>query len=242
MIKKKTEKFQRRDMQYLSQREKVANAIGRPDLWSMIDQFGLYVGTQTLGTRLAVYEIMKECMNVPGHIAEFGCWHGSNLLFMAKVIQLLQPNTYKYIYGFDSFEGLRTFAPEDKDTLDNLGQYQGDEGTLHSMIELFEMDEWVCLVKGVVDETIPVFAKEHPGLMLSLAYIDLDLYEPCKLALKFSHGCLVSGGIIVLDEAMMRSWPGEGQALAEFLSEHGSEYYTKNIPFARQPTVYLVKK
>jgi len=38
-------------------------------------------------------------------------------------------------------------------------------------------------------------------------------------------------------------WPGEGKALIEFLSDKGAgEYSMHNITFARQPTVYLVKR
>src|SRR3990170_7554338 len=135
-----TEKFKRTDTVYLTKRKELSKDLNLPDLWQIVDHFGLYAGIQTLGTRLAVFEIMKQCMNIPGHIAEFGCWNGNNLIFMAKVLQLLQPNTHKHIYGFDSFEGLQTFSKEDRESSELLGKYKGNEEQLNKIIDFFEMD------------------------------------------------------------------------------------------------------
>jgi hypothetical protein len=206
-------KFSRMNKEYLLKRKQLSDKLNRPDLWSIIDQFPLYAGIQTLGTRLAVFEIMKKCMNLPGHIIEFGCWQGANLMFMAKVLELLQPNTYKYIYGFDSFEGLSTFSENDKNTREQEGAYSGNEEQLRAVIDFFEMEEWVHIVKGNALEAIPEFEVDNPHLLFSLAYIDFDLYEPCKVALEFVDKRLVPGGIIVFDEALTETWPSEGQAL-----------------------------
>ena len=238
-----TEKFYSDDQAYLSKRKQVSEQLGIPDLWEIIDQFSLYAGIQTLGKCLAVYEILKKSLDVPGHIIEFGCWHGANLMFMAKVLQLLQPNTYKYVYGFDSFEGLLTFTDRDPGTSKLYGKYKGDEAKLRALIEFFKMEEWVYIIKGDALETIPDFKEEFPHLMFSLAYIDFDLYEPCRFALEYVAPRLSSGGIIVFDEALTNLWPGEGQALVEFLSKSKfGEFTMHNIAFARQPTVYLIKQ
>ena len=237
------EKFQRDDRIYLNKRNELAEKLNIPYLWQVVDHFGLYAGIQTLGTRLAVFEIMKKCLDVPGHMVEFGCWNGANLIFMAKVLHLLQPNTYKHIYGFDSFEGLQTFSSEDGESRELFGKYKGNEEQLRTVIDFFEMDEWVHLVKGNALDTIPKFEKDFPHLMFSLAYIDFDLYEPCRVALEYVGRRIAQGGIIVFDEALTHFWPGEGKALIEFLAEKGAgEYAMHNIPFARQPTVYLIKK
>lgn len=238
----RAEKFTKADQIYLEKRKVLAGDLGIENLWEIIDHFALYSGIQTLGGKLAVYEIMKKCLDIPGHIVEFGCWKGANLMFMAKLLQLLQPNTFKHVYGFDSFEGLQTFSAVDKADNSLVGKYCGNEKALRMIIDLFEMNEWVHLIKGNAIETIPHFEKENPHIMFSLAYIDFDLYEPTKLALEFVARRMSSGGIIVLDEALIDLWPGEGQALVEFLNDNKNEYYAHNIIFARQPSVYLVKK
>lgn len=244
MAKHITEKFFNDDKIYLEKRKELPEKLGVPDLWSIVDHFGLYAGIQTLGNRLAVFEIMKQCINIPGHIVEFGCWNGNNLMFMAKVLQLLQPNSYKHVYGFDSFDGLQTFSPNDgSNAKEFVDKYKGDYESLRVMINFFGMDEWVHLIKGDALETIPQFEKDNPHLMFSMAYIDFDLYEPCKIALEYVGKRIAPGGVIVFDEALTNLWPGEGKVLVEFLSENGAGKYTMhNVIFARQPTVYLIKK
>jgi len=245
MPEKIMEKFQRDDQIYLSKRHGLSEDLNLPNLWQIVDHFGLYTGIQTMGRCLAVFEIMKRCINIPGHLVEFGCWNGHNLMFMAKVLQLLQPNTYKHVYGFDSFEGLQTFTSEDGDTSPRecSEKYMGNEEVLRAMIDFFSMDEWVHIIKGDALQTIPQFEKDNPHIMFSLAYIDFDLYEPCRVALEYIGKRIATGGIIVFDEALTNFWPGEGAALMEFLSDAGAgEYAMFNIPFARQPTAYLIKK
>lgn len=238
------DKFAKGDRDYLTRRKAFAESIGNPDLFSFVDQFGLYCGVNTIGTKLAVYEIMKQVMEVPGNIVEFGSWKGGNLLFMAKVLQLLQPNTIKRVFSFDSFEGLQVF--DDKDGLEPsewAGKYTGDEDVLRKAIDLYDMEDWVHIVKGDAMETIDVFEQEHPYMMFSLAYIDFDLYQPVKRALEFVGPRLAPGGAIVFDEALSRLWPGEGVALLEFLDSHGpGEFKMFNVSFARQPTCYLIKQ
>ena len=40
------------------------------------------------------------------------------------------------------------------------------------------------LVKGDVRKTIPKYIKDNPHLIVSLLYLDLDLYEPTRAALR----------------------------------------------------------
>lgn len=178
---------------------------------------------------------MRKCLDILGHIVEFGCWKGANLMFIPKLLQLLQPNTFKYVYGFDRFKGLQTFSAADKVGNEFMGKYCGDEEALLIIINLFDMDEWVHIIKGNALDS-------NPHLMLSLAYSDFDLYEPTKVALEYVGRRICSGGIIALDEALINLWPGEGQAVVEFLAKNENQYYMQNIGFARQPTVYLVEK
>ena len=62
---------------------------------------------------------------------------------------------------------------------------------------------------------------------MSLGYIDFDLYESCVKALEFTGERLGVGGLIVLDEALMSAWKGEGLALREFLSSRKGFFNVK---------------
>jgi hypothetical protein len=234
-------KFSNEDEKYLDERKKAAEDIGMPGLFDSIDQFGLYAGVQTIGKSLAVYEILKTVSNIPGNIFEFGCWRGSNLLLMAKILKLLQPNTIKEIYGFESFEGLKTFSDDDGLKNKPHGSYKGNEEILRKMIALYGFGEWVNIIKGDATKTIKEFESKNPHILISMAYLDFDLYDPTKIALEFVHSRLSIGGVIVFDQAGTHDWKGEGKAMVEFLKEHGSAYEYAIIPFVRQPTIILKK-
>jgi hypothetical protein len=237
-------KFEDLDSRFIAQRKEFANNIGEPELYRYIDQFGLYAGSQTLASRLATYDILRKCIDVPGHIVEFGVWHGANIMFMAKVLQILRPNSLKKLYGFDNFSGLSDFHEFDGGgAKSNDGKYKGNEQVLRAAIDLFEMNNWVHLIKGDARTTIPMFAEEFPEFIVSMAWIDFDLYEPCRVALEFLAKRLSVGGIIVFDEAIDASWPGETRAMLEFLEDAaGTHFEMHDTDIARQPVMYLQKK
>ncbi|MBI2725891.1 MAG: class I SAM-dependent methyltransferase [Polaromonas sp.] len=229
---------------YLARRKAFAEEIGSPDLWHFVDHFGLYAGTQTIATYMAVHDLVRDTMDVPGHVMEFGSHHGAKLMFMAKLLQLYSSNSIKKVFGFDSFEGLRTFGALDGEKSRAMeGHYTGNEDVLRKSIQLFGYEEWVHLVKGDARVTIPAFADAFPHVMVSLAYVDFDLYEPCQAALKFLGPRMATGGIIAFDEALTDFFPGEGIALLEFLEDQAhARFEMKVSPIALQPTIWLVKK
>ena len=234
-------KFAAEDQRYLGRRRELSATIEVGNLFEIADHFGLYAGEQTIGRGLAIYEIVKQSLDAPGDIFEFGCWQGSNLLMMAKILKLLQPNSLRQIYGFDSFAGLQTFSDEDgASTREQFAdRYCGNEHRLRQFIELHQMENWVHLVVGDALQTIDAFEESNQHSMISLAYIDFDLYAPCARALEFSHHRLSSGGLIVLDEALTETWKGEGQALREFLARYPGQYKMQSNGISRQPTVIL---
>jgi hypothetical protein len=229
---------------YLARRKAFAEEIGNPCLWHFVDHFGLYAGTQTIATYTAVHDLVRATIDIPGHVMEFGSHHGAKLMFMAKLLQLYSSNSIKKVFGFDSFEGLRTFGALDGEkSLAMEGHYIGNEDVLRKSIKLFGYDEWVHLVKGDARATIPAFADAFPHTMVSLAYVDFDLYEPCQVALKFLGPRMATGGIIAFDEALTDFFPGEGIAMLEFLEDHAqARFEMKSSPIALQPTIWLVKK
>ncbi len=234
-------KFSEHDAVYLSRRREVAADIGRPDLYDVIDQFGLYAGAQTLVRSHAVCDLLRQTLETPGDIVEFGCWKGANLLTMAKFLSVMQPNTIKQMYAFDSFEGLQTFDEKDgaKAEQETRGDYVGDEAVIRKMIALHGFEEWVHLVVGNAIETIPEFFRQNDHKMISFAYVDFDLYEPCAVALEHVDRCLSVNGLIVFDEALTDQWPGEGIAARELLDKSTNTYETIIVPYVRQPTLVL---
>lgn len=237
---RQTDKYGPVDKQYLSDRTKFAESLGRPDLFEFIDQFALYAGDQTLAARIVASDLVRATRDVPGHVVEFGVWHGSNLLLMAKVLRLISPNTTKLVIGFDNFAGLP--EPVSKDGAaprETVGRYKGNEEVLRAAIELYDLSRAVHLVKGDATTTIKAFESAFPEAMFSLAWLDFDLYEPCRVALDLLKRRLSVGGVIVLDEAISSLWPGETTALLEFLSDSGQRFSMHANTLGRQPVMWL---
>jgi len=121
------------------------------------------------------------------------------------------------------------------------GSYKGNEDVLRAAIKLYELEDWVHLVKGDATQTIPAFEAAFPEAIVSLAWIDFDLYEPTKVALEFLARRLAIGGIVVFDEAISQIWPGETVAMLEFLEQSGGVYRMQANTLGRQPVMYLVR-
>jgi hypothetical protein len=73
------------------------------------------------------------------------------------------------------------------------------------------------LVKGDLVETLPQYLKNNPHLVVSLLYLDLDLYEPTKIALELLIDRMPKGAIIAFDELNASIFPGETVAVNEVL-------------------------
>lgn len=225
---------------FLYKRNDFAKSIGVPDLYKHIDQFSLFAGMHTIGNKLWTYDLLKKTVGIPGDIFEFGCWKGTNLMFLAKVISLLEPSSPKKVYGFDNFSGLPKGINKDGDfAISQKGRYRGDEQTLRKVIDLFELSSKVELLVGDALNTIPKFKLKKPESLCSFAYLDFDLYKPTKAALDFIGSCVSVGGIIVFDEACRPEWPGETLAMKEFLAKSKYNFEMLSNPISQQPTVAL---
>jgi predicted O-methyltransferase YrrM len=73
----------------------------------------------------------------------------------------------------------------------------------------------VELIKGDALKTIPAFVKEHPHLLVSLLFMDFDIYEPTKVALETFLPRMPKGAIVAFDELDNPLWPGETLAMLE---------------------------
>jgi hypothetical protein len=233
-------KFAGSDARYLEERKAISERYGARELWSVTDHWPLYAGIGNIARMLAIYEILKAQCGVPGDIAEFGSWRGSNLMFMAKVMAILDPMSPKQIHCFESFEGLSQFSAQDMG--DELrGAYKGSLSELQDLIRLYELDDTIKIHKGTIEEQLPLFLTEYPGTALSLVYFDADLYSPARAVLQGCHDRITKGGVIIFDEWNYPDWPGEGTAVREFMAEHGDHYAMESVPRARQPSLILRK-
>jgi hypothetical protein len=191
-----------------------------------MEAFPKYVRRQNLTRLFAQYEIFKKIIDVKGSIVECGVFRGGGLMAWAKMSAILEPvNLTRRIYGFDSFEGFPNLSDKD---IKGLGEnvqkgdlYADSYEELNELIEIYDSDRFlghidkVHLVKGDAAKTIPEFIATHPHLLVSLLFLDFDLYEPTCTAIDHFYPRIPKGGIIAFDELDNPLWPGETTAMLE---------------------------
>jgi hypothetical protein len=190
-----------------------------------LENFPKYVRRQHLKRFLALYELFKLALPVKGSIVECGVFRGFGVMSWAKLSAILEPeNLTRRIYGFDTFAGFPSVASQDKTAVDRVqvGQLAAnsyDEVT--ALIEHYDSDRFlghinkVELIRGDLVATIPTFLEAHPHLVVSLLFLDVDLYEPTKAALQAFLPRIPRGGIVAFDELDNPLWPGETVAALE---------------------------
>ncbi len=108
-------KFARTNQRHHRQREALSARYGPQDLWSVADHWPLYCSIDNLARFMALADLFRTTLSVPGHIAEFGSWRCTSLLLLAKLLRLYDPHRCMIIYCFDSFEGLTELSVQDGD-------------------------------------------------------------------------------------------------------------------------------
>jgi hypothetical protein len=236
-------KFRKIDEAYFARRKAYAakHGGGDPAFWARTDYWPLYCGYANLARYVAILDIVRRALAVPGDIAEFGIYRGANFLFIAKLMRLFDPDGWKQVHGFESFEGLTTFAASDGAASANTGAFAGSYDELIDLIALHELEDDVVLHKGLIQDTLPPLVAARPELSFSLVFCDTDLYEPTKLILNSLHERLTVGGMFVCDEWNHAQYPGETLAVREFLAVQGGAYRMEHPAGTRHPTLILSK-
>ncbi len=228
--------------------EKIFNGSDDP-VETRLENFPKYVRRQNLTRFITLYEIFKRVLTVKGSVIECGVNRGYGLMAWAKLSAVLEPvNMSRRIYGFDTFAGFPSVNDKDRagPALDSAepGGFKADSyAELLQLIDLYDKDRFlghinkVELIKGDATQTIPQFMVEHPHLVVSLLFMDFDLYEPTKSALEHFLPRMPKGAIIAFDELDNPFWPGETQALLDTLGIGKLQLerveFEPNIAFAR---------
>jgi hypothetical protein len=187
-----------------------------------LENFPKYVRRQHLKRFLALYEIFKLVLPVKGSVVECGVYRGFGLMTWAKLSAMLEPeNLTRRIYGFDTFSGFPTVDERDSNPLaparpSQLAADSHDE--LLKLIKEYDADRFlghigkVELVKGDITKTLPDFVASHQHLVVSLLFLDCDLYEPTRVALQHILPRMPKGAVVAFDELDNPIWPGETMA------------------------------
>lgn len=198
-----------------------------PSSWEVkLENFPKYVRRQNMTRFLSLYEIFKRQLTVKGSIIECGVNHGFGLMSWAKFSAILEPvNLTRRIYGFDTFEGFPGISEQDRSAASQhvkVGDLAADvHDELTQLIDVYDSTRFighvkkVNLVRGDALQTIPQFVADNPHLVVSLLFMDFDLYEPTKVALEHFLPRMPKGALLAFDELDNPLWPGETLAMLE---------------------------
>ncbi len=192
-----------------------------------LENFPKYIRRKSVTRFLALYELFKKALEVKGSIVECGVYQGFSLMSWAKISSVLEPaNLTRRIYGFDTFEGFNSVNDKDQNNFQAVepgGLASSSYEELQELIQEFDNDRFlghipkVQLIKGDATQTIPEFLEKNPHLVISLLFLDFDLYLPTKVALQNFLPRMPNGAILAFDELDNPIWPGETVALFETL-------------------------
>jgi hypothetical protein len=192
-----------------------------------LQNFAKYVRRQDISRFLAKNELFRLQVDVPGVVVECGCFAGGGLMTWAQLSSIYEPfNHQRRVYGFDTFDGFPSVDPRDANTESSARPgdlYVGDGivGELLRAIELHDGNRPLShipkteLVPGDALQTIPRFMQDNPHVVISLLYLDFDLYAPTRVALETFLERMPRGAVLAFDELNTRAYPGETIAVLE---------------------------
>jgi hypothetical protein len=177
--------------------------------------------TYSQDRKFALREFARFTKNVPGAMAECGCYQGASAFFLAKERRTTP------LHLFDSFEGLSELTERDKQSTatESFEWRAGDLRTSEDAVRRALKDfEHVIIHKG----WIPDRFADVTGETFSLVHIDVDLYQPTLDSLSFFYPRVNRGGVLVLDDYGFTTCPGAYEAVREFMA--GKPEHVLHLP------------
>ena len=219
-----------------------------------MQKHAFHLRQQFTARQLAIYELYKLAVDVPGCVAEIGVRNGANFFYLARLMEIFNPAqrfdgiSARHLYGFDTFAGFPSIDAKDESKTSWFDMKTGGVGCnregFFSDLEAYRKDspiaQRVHVVEGDVCETIPALLDDAPGLRFAFVYFDLDLYNPTLTCLRKLWDKVPVGGVLVFDEFGIPEFPGESEAVDQFFAGKGLRLRT--FPWCHCPSAYLVKE
>jgi macrocin-O-methyltransferase TylF-like protien len=199
-----------------------------------LENFPKHVPRTAILRLLVKYELFKQVIGVHGSVVECGVLHGGGLMTWAQLSAIMEPaNHQRKVIGFDTFAGFPSISEKDRGSVsDFIGEGQLAVDSYDNLLEgvrIFDMTRYlghigkVELVKGDIIKTLPAYVERNQHLVVSLLYLDVDLFDPTRVALEQLVPRMPKGAIIAFDELNMPTWPGETQAVLAALGVRNLE-------------------
>lgn len=189
--------------------------------------FPVFASRQTITRFLFRYELFKMILDIPGSIFECGVLFGGGVFSFAHFSSILEPvNAQRRIVGFDTFKGIPKLHKKDFSQSPSSKMYHramaiDSYDYLMKAIKVFDMNRQlkhlpkIELVKGDIKTSLPEYLSNNSHSLISLLYLDMDIYLGTKAAIENCLPRMPKGAIIAFDEFACERWPGETVALLD---------------------------
>lgn len=186
----------------------------------------LFTSRQLVTEMITRTMIFQKVEKIQGNIVECGSFQGNNLMLFAHLSSIFEPYSFnRKLYSFDTFNGFRSINKKnDPKDISKKSFSNVDLKILKKSIELYNINRAVShvnkihLIKGDATKTIPKFMKNRSDFLISILYLDFDLFEPTKIALENFAKSVVKGGIIVFDQVNYEKFGGETIAFKQYFN------------------------
>jgi len=233
-------------MQFSNNEKEIINTSQK-----IYDSFNAFIfsnDTKVLSKLIARTLLFNKVIDVPGDIVECGVFKGSGIVSWLKIKNIISPNIFKKIIGFDFFDTnklLTSLTGADKERMENLflsRNFNLNENYIPILKEIIKnigFDESNFeLISGDISTTSEEYVRNRPGAKISLLYLDLDIETPTYNTLKHFWDIISYGGIIVFDEYGYHQW-SEAKGVDAFFKD--KKIKIRNLPYTA-PTAYVIKE
>ena len=204
---------------------------------------GLFIRGSLLARIFAIRELYEQVVDLPGIIIDLGTWRGQTAVICENLRAIFEPLHFnRRIICFDTFEGYVGFSEEDKATnLHKDGTYStGGDYTevLEKLLLLHETSNAMGhinnkhkVIKGDCMITLPTFFKENPNEFVSLAFFDVNAFNPTLKSFEAIYERLVPNGIVAFWQLTRNVVPAEGKVYTTNILDkynhqiHRSKFY-----------------
>jgi hypothetical protein len=194
-----------------------------------LQTFPRHVRRQDIARFLVKHELFKLALPANGNIVECGVFAGGGLFSWMHFSAIYEPyNHTRRILGFDTFAGFPEMHEKDLSDKQSIHAHPGAFRSTSSIKE--ELNQLAAihdtnrplghiakieLIEGDATKTIPDYVSRNPSLLISLLYLDFDLYAPTRKALEVLLPRVVKGGVVAFDELNCPEFAGETTAFLE---------------------------
>lgn len=213
-----------------------------------LNNFPKFVRRQVIARFLCQYHIFERQMSLKGSVVECGVNLGGGIFSWAHFSSILEPyNYHRKIIGFDTFDGFPSLNKKDGKGIKKKKSFfkrkYDVKKELLNLTKVFDKNRFlnnkkkIELIKGDANKTIPLYLKKNPELLVSLLFLDFDIYQPTKVALDYFLPRMSKGGIIAFDQLNNPDWPGETLAYLE--KTKLKKYKLENLNF--EPNISFIQ-